>query len=208
MRVQRASANLQTGDCPKCAPPARPNAETCRGRLHLQSRGLQPASRKSPRRARCRKRRSRNKKIATDLNLPGCPSSWLPANSDVGLGLHQPFPFADVLAHEEFIRGRPCDGPVFEGLETPRYAEAAMHVDPFVFDAAQAPLDLLEIGDIVDLAEIRESFLRAHAKRVDVVQCVLTDAAVDVIDLCSVPDRIGLLERDRLEDLNMVAEQR
>src|SRR5262249_52347091 len=97
---------------------------------------------------------SRNTKSATDRNLPGCASSWLPANGNVGLGLHQALPFADIFAHEEFVRGRASDRPVFEGLDPTRYAEAAVHVDPFVFDASKAALDLLEIGDVVDLAEI------------------------------------------------------
>ena len=32
-----------------------------------------------------------------------------------------------------------------------------MHVDPFVFERRKPALDLLEIGEIVDLAEIRKS---------------------------------------------------
>src|SRR4029079_11691229 len=153
-QVQRASANPQKEDCPECALPAQPAAETGRARPHLQLPGRRPASPKNPRRARRKRRRSRNTRNATDRNWCDCASSWLPANGNVGLGLHQPLPFADILAHEKLVGGRPFDRPVFERLDTPRYAEAAVHVDPLVFDATKAPLDLLEIRDVIDLAEV------------------------------------------------------
>jgi hypothetical protein len=42
-------------------------------------------------------------------------------------------------------------------------AEPAMHVDPLVLLAGEPALDFLEIGEVVDFAEIRELLLRAHA---------------------------------------------
>src|SRR5262249_14761046 len=149
-----------------------------------------------------------NTRSATDHSLPSCASSWLPENGNFGFGPHQPFPFADVLAHEKLVRGWAFDRSVFEGLDPPWYAETAVHVNPFVFDATQTTLDLLKIGDVVDLTEIRKAFLRTHTKRVDVIQRVLADAAVDVINPRSVPDRIGFLVRNRLENLDVIAEQR
>ena len=69
------------------------------------------------------------------------------------------------------------------GLDAAGNAEPAMHVDPLVLEAGEPALDLLEIGEIVDLAEIRELLLRAHAQRVDLVDraaqhAVLVDHAV------------------------------
>ena len=84
---------------------------------------------------------------------------------------------------------------------------AAMHVDPFVLEGAEPALDLLEIGEIVDFAEIREAFLRAHAQRIDQMQFVAPHAFV-INDRGAVPDRIGFVDAERLEHLEMVSEDR
>ena len=36
----------------------------------------------------------------------------------------------------------------------------------------------------------------------------LADAAVNIVDLCTVPDCVGFLVRNRLEDLDVIAQQR
>ena len=82
-----------------------------------------------------------------------------------------------------------------------------MHVDPFVLQACEAALDFLEIGQVVHLAEIRKLLLGAHAQRVDVIDRA-AERAVLVHHRDAVPGDIGLVDRDRLEHLNVVAEQR
>jgi len=67
---------------------------------------------------------------------------------------------------------------------------------------------LFEIGDVIDLAEVGETFLRPHAKRVYVLQYVCSERAVHVVNLCAVPNRVSFLERYRLEYLYVVAQQR
>ena len=84
---------------------------------------------------------------------------------------------------------------------------AAMHVDPLVLEGAEPALDLLEIGEIVDLAEIREAFLRAHAQRIDEMQFVAPYAFV-VDHGGAVPDRVGFVDAERLEHLEVVPEDR
>ena len=82
-----------------------------------------------------------------------------------------------------------------------------MHVDPLVFLCGKPALDLLEIGEIVDLAEIRELLLRAHAQRVDLRERA-AERAVLVHHGRAVPGHIGLVDRHRLEYLDMISEQR
>ena len=52
-----------------------------------------------------------------------------------------------------------------------------MSVDPFIFLGGQTDLDLLKIHQIIDLPEIRKSFLRPHAQGVDVILARLPDKA-------------------------------
>src|SRR3954453_16885138 len=101
--------------------------------------------------------------------------SRLPLDRKRGLRLHQPLPFLDVLAHEQLVRGGPLNGAILQGVDASRYAETTVHVDPLVLFAPQTALNLLEVRDVVDFAEVREAFLRAHSKRVDVVQRFRTD---------------------------------
>ncbi len=96
---------------------------------------------------------------------------------------------------------------VLVGLDAAGNAEPAVHVDPFVLEAGKPALDLLEIGEVVDLAEVRELLLGAHAQRVDLVDGA-AEHAVIVDHGRAVPSDVGLVHRHRLEHLDVVAEQR
>ena len=82
-----------------------------------------------------------------------------------------------------------------------------MHVDPLVLQAGEPALDLLEIGEIVDFAEVRELLLGAHAQRIDLIDRAAKHAVL-VHDRGAVPGDVGLIDRDRLEHLDVIAEQR
>ena len=82
-----------------------------------------------------------------------------------------------------------------------------MHVHPLVFLAGEPALDFLEIGEVVDLAEIRELLLRPHAQRIDLVDRA-AERAVLVDNRRAVPGDVGLIDRDRLEHLDVVSQQR
>jgi len=73
----------------------------------------------------------------------------------VGCIGHQSLPFANILAHEELVGRRSLDRAIGQRSKRSE-CQASIHVDPFVFDAFEAALDLLEVGQIVDLAEIRK----------------------------------------------------
>src|SRR3954453_15155083 len=94
----------------------------------------------------------------------GMTGLYLALYDEVRLRLHQPFPFVDVFAHERLVGcGRRHDS-ISVGLDPPRDAKAAVHVNPFILEASEAALDLLEIGEVVDFAEIGELLLRAHGQ--------------------------------------------
>src|ERR1019366_3051834 len=111
-------------------------------------------------------------------------------------------------AHEQFICRGSLDRAVILNMNSPRNSETPVHVDPLVFLALQAALNLLEVRDIIHFTEIRKTLLRSHPQRIDVIQDVLADATIYILDLGAVPDRIGFFERDRLEHLDMISEQR
>ena len=69
----------------------------------------------------------------------------------------------------------PLTVPSSKIFDPARNAKAAIHIDPFIFRAAKATLDLLEVGDVVDLAKVRKALLRTHAKRVDIVEYVFSE---------------------------------
>ena len=121
--------------------------------------------------------------------------------------LHQPLPLVNVFAHEHLIGRRRGDDAVGVLFHAAGDAEAAVHVDPLVLEAGKPALDLLEVREIVDLAEIRELLLRAHAQRIHVRKRV-AERTVLIDHGGAVPDDIGLIDRDRLEHLDVVAEQR
>ncbi len=50
----------------------------------------------------------------------------LPLDRERRLRLHQPLPFFDVLAHEQFVGRRPLDRAVFKRVDAPRDAETAV----------------------------------------------------------------------------------
>src|SRR5262249_59034900 len=89
------------------------------------------------------------------------PRAWASPSSAASL--------LDVFAHEHFVGGGRRDDAVLVGLHAAGNAEPAMHVNPLVLLAREPALDFLEIGEVVDLAEIRELLLRAHAQRIDLV---------------------------------------
>ena len=82
-----------------------------------------------------------------------------------------------------------------------------MHVDPFVLAGGEAFLDLLEVSRVVDLAEVGEALLRAHADRIHRAGHALELVRV-IDDRGRVPGAVGLVDRERLEHLDVIAENR
>src|SRR6202167_3952417 len=121
---------------------------------YRRRRGRPLASRKNPKPARYKIRPSYNTRSATGRDFRGRSFLDFPSDAVVGCIGHQSLPFTNVLAHEDLIGGWSLDRPVGERFEAIRYAEAPIHVDPFIFDAFEAALNLFEVGQIVDLAKI------------------------------------------------------
>src|SRR5205823_12226395 len=103
-------------------------------------------------------------------------------------------------------RGR-LQRAVGQALHAPGNAEAAVHVDPLVLAGGEAFLDLFEVCRVVDFAEVGGALLCAHADGVDGVG--RAGELVRLVDDGSgVPDALGLVDRERLEYLDVVAEDR
>src|SRR5580704_13327525 len=168
-RVQRDPAILRIAAYQEASLLFRESSEIGLAQLYHRRHGRPSASRKNPKSVRCKIRPSYNTSSATDRDLRGRSFLELPSDAVVRCIGHQSLPFTNVLAHEDLVGGRSLDRAIGERFKTIRNAETSVHVDPFIFDAFEAALNLFEVGQIVDLAEIRKALLRAHAKSIDVV---------------------------------------